>query len=348
MSRLIKSQKLLTSTLWFHYLVDAIHAMGLDGMQIARDAGMDMDLFTIPEATVPDELTFIMLHRAVGISGKPDFGLQAANIFKPNAFGAMGYSMMSAPTLKDCLIRSTRYARSVTQASSSKLTLIEGGAQFEIILQPPNVPDVAQTYEFLTLVLLNFLRWLAGFNMKPQRAEFIHPTPSYSRTHQEFFGCPIYFSSGHNVLVFSNEQLALPLITADAVMAVFHDRHAEERMARLGDSAITTQTRRMITQMLPEGEPTRQQIATLLNLTERTLQRRLLEESASFNDLLDEIRRNLAEMYLANANISLLETGSLLGYSEQSSFTRAVRRWFDATPQQLRERLLIKHKPAVS
>jgi hypothetical protein len=66
---------------------------------------MDMDLFSLPEATVPDELSFIMLHKAVGISGKPDFALQATNIFKPNAFGAMGYSMMTAPTLKDGLIR---------------------------------------------------------------------------------------------------------------------------------------------------------------------------------------------------------------------------------------------------
>lgn len=315
--------------------------MGFDGMQIARDAGMEIDLLANPEAVLPDELTFIMLHKAVKISGKPDFGLQAANIFRPSAFGAMGYSMMSAPTLKDSLIRSTRYTGSVTQASSSKLAPVAGGAQFEIIqpLPIPLVADFEQTYEFLTLLLLNFLRWTIGFDIKPQRVEFIHKTPSYLSSHAQFFGCPVYFNTGHTTLVFSDEQLALPLITADAIMAVIHDRHAEQRVTQLGSSPITRQTRRLITQMLSEGEPTRQKIAALLKLNEKTLQRRLLEESASFNDLLDEIRCSLAEMYLANTNITLLETGSLLGYSEQSSFNRAVRRWFGCSPGEMRMRL---------
>lgn len=315
--------------------------MGLDGMKIARDAGMDLDLLANPEAALPDELTFIMLHKAVDISGKADFGLQAANIFRPSAFGAMGYSMMSAPTLKDSLIRSTRFTGSVTQASTSKLTSVAGGAQFEII-QPLPVPLVAnfeQTYEFLTLLLLNFLRWTVGFEIKPERVEFIHKTPSCTNSHAQFFGCPVYFNTGHTILVFSDEQLALPLTTADAIMAVIHDRHAEQRAAQLGNSPITTQTRRLITQMLPEGEPTRQQIAALLNLSEKTLQRRLLEENASFNDLLDEIRHSLAEMYLANSHITLLETGSLLGYCEQSSFNRAARRWFGCSPGEMRMRL---------
>ena len=339
MTKPIKPKKLLTSTLWFHYVVDAINAMGLDGLQIARDSGMDMDLFSLPEATVPDELSFIMLHKAVGISGRPDLALQAANIFKPNAFGAMGYSMMTAPTLQDGLIRSARYTGSVSQATTSRLTSVEGGAQFEIILQTSNLPGVIQTVEFLTLVLLNFLRWLVGFNINPLRIEFIHPKPAYVQSYLAFFGCPVHFSTGHTVLVFSHEQLALPLITADAVMAVFHDRHAEERMAQLGGSPFTLQARRLITQMLPEGEPSRQLIAQMLNINERTLQRRLLAENISFKDVLDDVRCNLAEMYLANPNIALQEATGLLGFAEQTSFNRAVRRWFNCSPNEMRIRL---------
>jgi AraC-like DNA-binding protein len=335
----VKVPKPLTSMLWFHYLVDSINAMGLDGKQIARDSGMDMHLFNNPEATVPDELTLTMLHKSVGMSGKPDFGLQAANIFKPNAFGAMGYSMMTAPTLEGALLRTLRYAGSITQASSSKLIPVEGGAQFEIILQTSNLPGVEQNYEFLTLLVLNFLRWLVGSNIKPLRADFIHAKPSYAKSHQEFFGCPVHFNTGHTAMVFSHEQLKLPLITADAVMAVIHDRYAEEQMARLGGTPFTLQTRRLITQMLPDGEPSRQQIAQILNINDRTLQRRLLSENISFKDILDDVRRKLAEMYLANRNISLKEAASLLGFAEQSSFNRAIRRWFDCSPSAMRARL---------
>jgi AraC-like DNA-binding protein len=171
------------------------------------------------------------------------------------------------------------------------------------------------------------------------RIEFIHPKPAYVQSYLAFFGCPVHFSTGHTVLVFSHEQLALPLITADAVMAVFHDRYAEERVIHLGGSPFTLQTRRLITQLLPEDEPSRKLIAQMLNLNERTLQRRLLAENIFFKDVLDDVRCNLAEMYLANRNITLQETAGLLGFSEQSSFNRAARRWFGCSPSEMRGQL---------
>ncbi len=252
----------------------------------------------------------------------------------------MGYSMMTAPTLEDTLVRTMRYARSITQACTTQLVPIEDGARFEFIFQPPAVPDTDQTHEFLLIFTVNFLRWLVGSELAPVRVEFAYQAPENSQTHRLFFGCPIHFNAGRTTLVFSHPRLALALITADAVMAVFHDRHAEERTAHLGSSPFIMQTKRFITQMLPEGEPSSQLIEQMLNINERTLQRRLLEEGASFSGILNDIRRNLAEMYLANRNITLQETAGLLGFSEQSSFNRAARRWFDRSPSEMRKKLL--------
>ncbi len=339
MTKITKTPGPLTSTLWLNYVVEAITSMGHDGLQIVCDAGYDPKLLAMPDAVMPDELVYILLHKARKISGKPDFGLQAAKKFRPAAFGAMGYSMMTAPTLEDALVRTIRYAGSVTQACTTQLVPVEDGARFEFIVQPPAVPDTDQTHEFLVLFTVNFLRWLVGFELHPARVEFAHPAPENTHSHRLFFGCAIHFNSGRTALVFSHAQLTLPLITADAVMAVFHDRHAEERTARLGSSPFIMQTRRLITQMLPEGEPSRHLIAQMQNLNERTLQRRLLEEGASFSDILNDIRRNLAEMYLANSNITLQESAGLLGFSEQSSFNRAARRWFDCSPSEKRGQL---------
>lgn len=342
----LKSHGPLTSTLWLNYVIEALKGMGMDGEQIARNAGFDINLLANPDAAMPDELVYLLFHKAKQLSGKSDFGLQAAKKFRPSAFGAMGYSMMTAPTLEDALVRTMRYAGSITQACTTHLFKTREGGRFEYTFQPPALPDVEQTHEFLVLFTVNFLRWLVGFELNPIRVDFSHPLPENIQEHRRYFGCPLHFSSGHTAILFSHEQLALPLITADTVMAAFHDRHAEERTMRFGSSPHILQTRRLITQMLPVAEPTRQQIAALLNLSERTLQRRLLEEGASFNDLLDEIRRGLAQLYLANTNITLSETGNLLGYKEQSSFNRAVRRWFQATPQDVRDRLLDRN-PAI-
>jgi AraC-like DNA-binding protein len=80
-------------------------------------------------------------------------------------------------------------------------------------------------------------------------------------------------------------------------------------------------------------------VAQALHVSQRTLQRRLQDEGASFQRLLDDSRRELAEQYLAQPNLTLLEVAYLLGFADPSNFFRAFRRWFDLTPGEYRARL---------
>ncbi|MNC61745.1 HTH-type transcriptional regulator VirS [compost metagenome] len=95
----------------------------------------------------------------------------------------------------------------------------------------------------------------------------------------------------------------------------------------------------MLCRVLPQGEPKRETVAQALHLSQRTLQRRLQEEGTSFQTLLDDTRRELAEQYLAQPSMTLLETAYLLGFADPSNFFRAFRRWFDATPGEYRTRM---------
>ena len=87
------------------------------------------------------------------------------------------------------------------------------------------------------------------------------------------------------------------------------------------------------------GEPKRDLVASELCMSERTLRRRLEEEATSFIQLLDDTRRELAEQYLERLHLSLPQAAYLLGFSDQSSFFRACRRWFDRSPGQYRSKL---------
>jgi AraC-like DNA-binding protein len=102
---------------------------------------------------------------------------------------------------------------------------------------------------------------------------------------------------------------------------------------------VTHQVRQVLCRLLPQGEPKREAVAQALLLSERTLQRRLQEEGTSYQQLLDDTRRELAEQYLAQPNLPLLEIAYLLGFADPSNFFRAFRRWFDATPGEYRARL---------
>jgi len=123
-------------------------------------------------------------------------------------------------------------------------------------------------------------------------------------------------------------------------MALLHDRFAGEYLARFSESRVTHKARQVLCRLLPQGEPKREVVAQTLHLSQRTLQRRLQEEGTSFQTLLDDTRRELAEQYLAQPSMTLLEIAYLLGFADPSNFFRAFRRWFDATPGEYRARLL--------
>ncbi len=91
--------------------------------------------------------------------------------------------------------------------------------------------------------------------------------------------------------------------------------------------------------MLPDGEPRRAALAKALGVSERTLQRRLGHENASFHVLLDGTRRELAQEYLANSRLSLAEVAYLLGFADKSNFFRSFKRWFATSPGEFRRRL---------
>ena len=97
-------------------------------------------------------------------------------------------------------------------------------------------------------------------------------------------------------------------------------------------------------QALPKGEPSRDDIAKAMRISSRTLQRRLQDENRSFHEVLEDVRRNLAERYLAKTDISLTDVAGLLGFSDQSSFTRAAHRWFDTSPSKIRAQQLLRSK----
>jgi AraC-like DNA-binding protein len=147
------------------------------------------------------------------------------------------------------------------------------------------------------------------------------------------------FGAASYAFVFADADLALPLHTANPRLAAVHESHLAQHIEELAATApVSTRARELIAQALPDGEPTRRTIASAMCLSERTLQRRLLGEASSYQALLDATRRELAERYLASRDVSLAEAACLLGFSGQTSFTRACRRWFAASPRRVRMR----------
>src|SRR5262249_14210721 len=161
------------------------------------------------------------------------------------------------------------------------------------------------------------------WDLHPAEVAFSHPAPSDARPYQEAFRCPVTFNAPVTSLFYGREEVLEPLSTSTPVLAELHDRYAGEYLERFDRGQTSDRVREEILGRLPDGEPSRARIARQLCMSERTLQRRLEEEGSSFQQLLSDTRRELAEQYLNRLHLSLGQAAYLLGFSEQSSFFRA-------------------------
>jgi len=135
----------------------------------------------------------------------------------------------------------------------------------------------------------------------------------------------------------SDKSIDAPNRLGDATIVSFFDRHLEQQLAsQKSDRSLELRVRRAISNILSEGVPTVSSISSELAMSARTLQRRLSEEGHSFQSIVDAARKELAERLLAETDYSLLEVAFLTGFSEQSGFTRAFKRWAGETPRSYR------------
>lgn len=167
---------------------------------------------------------------------------------------------------------------------------------------------------------------------------FVNPPPADVRPYQDFFGGEVLFNAPVTRLAFDHSYLTLPLRKSDPALAELLDKQAEQLLQQVSQvPAAVDAWRRTLVPLIREGSTSLAALAKAHHSSPRTLQRRLSEQGTSFQQLLDDTRRHLAEGHLKDAKLDLAEIALLLGYSEQSAFTRAFRAWTGLPPAQWRK-----------
>ena len=169
--------------------------------------------------------------------------------------------------------------------------------------------------------------------------EFKFPQPPEIDRYRAVFQCPIRFDQPENRMLLAGSDLEAPIPSRNPSMLAMHEHVLRERLASLGNARTSYRVSEEIVRRLHRGEPRRDAIAASLALADRTLQRRLHAEGTSFQQLLDDARRELARKYLSEERYPLNQVADLLGFVDQSNFFRACKRWFNEPPGQYRRRL---------
>lgn len=267
-------------------------------------------------------------------------GLHLAEQADPRDAGILFYVASGAKDVNEGLKLVARYCRIVNEAARIKLIRTpEGGTvDFNIVGMPRH--GARQNVEFGLAVFLKGLREVTGRNLRPSRVAFAHSRNSRLREFERFFGRPVEFGrassegASSDLLEFSNDVLALPLITADPklvhALRPFCKSAAKERSTATGTLRAALEGE--LEKHLPHGKARRQRIAGQLGLSTRTLARRLASEGTTYEEVVDQLRRSLALQYIGEKSISLSQIAWLLGYEGSASFNHAFRRWTGRSP----------------
>ena len=321
---------------WVTGIARALIAEQLDAPVLFREAGLDFSALKDSDARFESDQVSHLWELAVARSGNPAIGLAGASRAGPGHFGVVAYSLMSAPDLLGTLHRIVRYVRIVSDAATVSVRQHTDGHRLVLDLNPGRRPVPHQRFAFDLLTFLSFCRWVSGNELTPIGVDLSHLGAGSSLAFEAAFGCRPRFAAAENALVFSHADVTRPLPTANDRLSPVHDRIVTEHLHGSPGTRLKARIRTEIARRLPDGPPTRSTLALALAMSERTLHRRLTNEGASFQRVVDETRRELAEHYLARPDLSLADVSYLLGFKDQGSFFRAAHRWFRMTPRQYR------------
>lgn len=310
----------------------------VDKGALLRSVGIDPDSPVDPSQMVSDTEYYAFLERCATVDGDATtLPLRVGAAMRCDDYGAFGLAWKSAPDLRGSYRRAERYARVLTNVSTYEVERTAEGAFMHLHRAGERCLGLRLSNEATVASIVSISRQASSRDFQPIAVYFKHPAPESVTGHEAYFGCPAHFASSRDALLVSNEALETPNKLGDESISRFFDTHLETELAKLeDDSSLEQRVKIRVSRSLSEGVPAISDVARHLGMSGRTLQRRLSDRGYSYQALVDESRRRLAERLLQQTDYSLAEVAFMTGFSEQSSFTRAFKRWAGQTPRSYR------------
>ena len=318
---------------WVKAVCRALDAAGCDSTALLAQAGLEQKSLEGPTARCELVYSLKLWKVAMQATQDPAFGLKVASQIKPTSFHALSYGISASSTLKEAFERAQRYCHLGTDAVDYELTKV--GADYHWVIAPA-VDLGAEPIDALVGAHVRMCRSLIGRDYSPLRIEFQRSRPAKIEGFDSVLRCPLIFGANRTKLVLDAATVERPLDGANPELARHNDAIADQYLSQLERSNIQVRVRGVLAQRLARGEPAQEEIAELLNMSARTLQRKLLESGMTYKQILDATRHSMALAYLSAPRHSVSDVTYLLGFSASSCFTRAFRRWTGQSPSDWR------------
>lgn len=321
---------LIAASALLHF-ADLVSSLGGDPDALMRAHAIDPRAAGDPEALLSYSAVTAVIGTAALELGCPNFGMRLGKRQGIQILGPVALLMRHAATLADAIDGVSRYLYYCAPPDVAELKRGKRSAVFTLEIAPWQLAYRDQTIEKGLMVAMESFRLVLGKDFVPLLVTMQHNQISTSETYRRFFGSRIEFGHELNSIHLPNDALRHGIEGRDpAVLAL-----AEDYLAQVSSALpLAHRIQQLILRMLPVNQANLISIAQALMIHPRFLQRRLAESGTSFEDILDQVRRDKA-WYLSERGLQAGQIATMLGYTEQSSYARACRRWYGESPRQL-------------
>lgn len=316
---------------YLRYLLEGGTAMGAQAAALAPLATLDGGAQRVDCRALDAALQSLTQHLPA------DCSLELGERVTPKALDILALASMSCATLEDALGLLCQFE--TYRLGAFRCELLHEDGQLAVVLSPL-LEDLSTTTLQVETAFAGWVtvgRWLTQAHQNPLAVEFTHAQRLPDARYEQTFRCPVRFGAARNAVLVSPAQWSLPLATSNATVSQLTRAQLQSTVTDyLQGDTWRTAVRQQVLELLPQGEPALEQVAQRLAVSAEEVARRLRGQGLAFSELLDSERKRLASLYVQSAQHALAEVAQLLGYSEQSAFNRAFRRWYGVAPGEYR------------
>ena len=312
-------------------LPDVLQELGSDPATLLAEAGFDLTLFENPDTRISFVNRARMLNHCAARTGCPHLGLLVGQQGGLHSLGLVGRLTKYSPDVGTALRNLVHYFHLNTRGAVPILKVDDHSALLCYLIYATGGEASGQVGDGAVAAIFNILQELCGPHWKPTEIRFAHRKPENIAPYQKFFRARLVFDAEVNAVVFSAEWLDRPLANTDPELVDLLLEQIQALEAWDGNN-LPGQVRRVLGTAVLTGDARSDKVAALFSMHSRTLGRHLKNAGTSFEELLNEVRYEIARQLLEDSRMPVSQIALTLHYADASAFTRAFRRWSGTTP----------------
>jgi len=314
---------------------DLIHELGVDPDEIAREVKIKPEALRGGDFFLNTANVASFFEVASMATNRPDFAMLLSSRRDLSPMGPIWLAMNSADNVREKLECLVKFCPLHTKGICINLEPSPPNSMVLIYsLATSSNKNDRQVIELGLSLICGEIRKSCGENWQPVSVQFCHAALADESSYKKMFGNSVSFNSDRNALVLNTETLKTPLLSTSTELHINQTRLLKRQID--ANKRIAFEVENCIRSLLPFSPCSRKTIAQSLHLSERSLQRRLIDEGTTFRDMLNEVRLDIAMKYLLQSKLHIHDIAEIIGFSETSAFTRSFKTQYGKSPRAIR------------